>query len=198
MHYRSRALETVLGRVVRLPAVPDLDMKIENFLQSAKLAIRDCGRTLGILASQSFDHRLQRIVEWSTREYGEDSNGTNALQHWENWGRPLIDLRNLVDHPKEGAGGRLIVKGFQTLETETGWTIREPQFGAVDLFDVSPSLANIVEGIIRAGEDMLVIGLMRYRGDFPVEIVEIPEDQRDPKCPIRLRAQLNIPPPHRS
>ena len=48
----------------------------------------------------------------------------------------------------------------------------------------------IIEGILRASEDLLVSCLLENRGNLPIAFEEIPEDERRPEFPMRYRLAL--------
>ena len=49
----------------------------------------------------------------------------------------------------------------------------------------------IANNLLTFFEDILVDGLLRH-SQFPLTITEIPEAERDPGCPVRLRATIEI------
>jgi hypothetical protein len=49
---------------------------------------------------------------------------------------------------------------------------------------------DIIEGIIRLGEDILAGLFHKLKGNFPLVLYEIPAEERDPQCPKRLRVGL--------
>jgi hypothetical protein len=103
-------------------------------------------------------------------------------------------MRNVVEHPDD-PHAPLAVKDF-TLGT------REPPFAVVQpiwyLRDQPPSaIANdmrvLADNLLTFYEDILVDALKRTYPRMPVAIAEIPEERRDPECPVRLAFVLTTP-----
>jgi hypothetical protein len=53
-----------------------------------------------------------------------------------------------------------------------------------------PEMDDIIESIIRLGEDILAGLFHKLKGNFPLALYEIRVDERDPACPKRLRVGL--------
>lgn len=185
------------GQAVTLPSVADLESHCESFLQSAKLGVRDCGRLLEPFFGEEFDHRFHRIVAWSEQQMGAEDELTKCLAHWESWVKRLVDMRNTVDHPRNEPGGSLVTYNFRLLQTSEGWDLCPPCWGlsGETPAPLLPEMENAIEGLLQLSEDLLAICLLRNRGGFPLYIYEIPEEERDKSCPIRLRVGVNLPAP---
>ena len=183
------------GRAVTLPSVSDLQSQAESFLQSAKLALRDSASLLEPFFGESFDHRFHRIVSWAEQNLSVEDDLTQCLGHWEPWVKRIVTMRNAVDHPRDEPYGKLIVKNFKLLALRAGHVLQEPTWALLSEppSQLLPDMATIIECIIRLAEDILVICLLKNRGKFPLYIYEIPEEERDRTCPIRLRVGIRQP-----
>jgi len=183
------------GRSVTLPGVPDLENQAESFLQSAKLAIRDAARILTPFFGVSFEHRFDRILSWAHREFLDTDDLVRCLAHWQPWINRIVTMRNFVDHPRQGDRDKLIVENFKLVPTERGVALQEPCWGlsAEPPLRIVDSMGKIIEGILCLSEDLLSICLLKNRGEYPLVIREIPDEKRDPACPMRLRVDIDLP-----
>lgn len=183
------------GRAVTLPSVTELESQAESFLQAAKLAIQECAKVLGVFFDKSFDYRFHKIAKWFQKALGVDDLLTKCVISWEPWVKRIVDMRNAVDHPQDKPGGKLITYDFQLLRNDVDHDVCEPLWA---LSGESPRLIltdldTIIEGIIRLSEDILTACLLKNRGRFPLYVYEIPENERDKSCPIRLRTGIHRP-----
>ncbi len=180
------------GRAVTLPGVADLQSNAESFLQSAKLAIRETARLVEPFYKEKHDHRFQKLASWARTKFGESDDFTKAIKHWEPWVKRIIDMRNAVDHPRDQPGGKLFTQNFRLTGTHHKPDLLDPTWNLAGEPEsqVLPDMDNIIEGIIRLGEEILVGLFYKLACDFPFVIYEIPVEQRDPSCPTRLRVTL--------
>jgi hypothetical protein len=181
------------GRVVELPAVIDLQTKAESFLQSAKMAIRDTALILQPFYNKNFDHKFHAIATWAETALGGNDDLTLCVKHWEPWVKKIVTMRNKVDHPTEGPGGRLLTCNFRVAEDDITTVL--PPAWCLSGDQPRPILADmevIIEGIIRLGEDILVTCLMKSTDRLPLRIYEIPEKERDKDCPMRLGVTIDL------
>ncbi|MBU1182650.1 MAG: hypothetical protein KKF00_10895 [Proteobacteria bacterium] len=183
------------GRTVTLPSVKDISPLSESFLQGAKLAIIDCGRIFNPFYGGNFDHRFNKIKAWADNKFGKENNISRCCVHWEPFIIHILKMRDAVDHPHEKPGERLLIYNFSIKDQGKERILHVPKWQL--LGDTSiPIVANmafIIENIIRLSEDVLTFCLLQHRGTFPLYIYEIPEDKRDPNCPIRLGVGMDLP-----
>jgi len=180
------------GRTVSLPSVPDLHSTAEAFLQSAKMAIRETALLVEPFYGVRHDHRFHKFGSWAKEQFGCDDPLTKAIHGWEPWVKRVVNLRNAVDHPENKLGGKLVVHNFRLVGTREEPQLLKPWWGLSGEAEseVIPDMDSIIEGIIKLGEDILVMLFYKFKSGFPLAIFEIPEDQRDPSCPKRLQVSL--------
>ena len=180
------------GRVVNLPSVPDLTSQAETFLQSAKLAIRETARLTEPFYNEKRDHRYHKFASWAETEFGADDLLSRTARGWEPWVSEIVTMRNAVDHPNNGPRGRLIVKNFHLAPDSPAPAVVEPLWNLTGDPEakILEQMLNIIEGIIRLGEDVLVSLFHKFHPQFPLSIYEIPEAERNPVMPKRLRVGL--------
>lgn len=177
------------GRVVTLPSAPDLQSRAESFLQSAKLAIGQTALLIKPFYGEKHDHRYHKLAAWSEKKFGADDKFTWAIREWEPWVKSIVDMRNAADHPDDTPGGKLLTQNFNFRGTQDVGELVDPTWG----FSGEPQLPivgdmkEIVEGIIELGEEVLAGLFDKLKLNFPLAVYEIPAEERDPACPIRLR-----------
>src|SRR5258708_27220202 len=181
------------GRVVTLPSVVDLQSRAESCLQSAKLAIRETAHLVQPFYGAKLDHKFHKFAAWAERQFGQNDMMTQAVRSWEPWVKRIVDMRNAVDHPSDEPGGKkLNTQNFSLTGTRDAPDLGEPTWGLVGEPE-SPLLSDmttIIERIIELGEDILAGLFYKLKHNFPLVIYEIPVEQRNPSCPIRLRVAL--------
>lgn len=95
-------------------------------------------------------------------------------------------MRNAVDHPKQEKGGELHVLNFR-LGPEAR-SVEEPCW-ALTGYRPNPILVemgHIEDGLLGVYEELFAGVFECIKGMPQFQLAELPEDQRDPKCPIRL------------
>ncbi len=172
-----------------LPSVVALQSQAESFLQAAKSAIRETGRLVGTFYQEKFDHRYHKIKTWAEQQFGEEDALTQAVTDWERWVKTVIEMRNAVDHPSDKPMGKLVTEDFRLVQADKGYAVSEPRWGLSggQMRPIVQDMTEIIEGIIELGEEMLAGLFFKLKHDFPLSLYEIPAEERDPKCPIRLR-----------
>lgn len=177
------------GRVVQLPNVADLQSCAEAFLQAAKLAIRETARLVKPFYGVSHDHRFQKFASWAERKFGATDSFAQALRKWEPWVKHIIDMRNAVDHPSGEPGGKLLTENFKLSGSPEHLSLVDPTWclSGSPKKPILPDMESIIEGIIELGEEIIAALFQKLKHDFPLVLYEIPVEQRDPSCPIRLR-----------
>lgn len=180
-------------RTIVLPGVGDLQSHAESFLQAAKLAIAATGNLVEPFYQKEFGHNYQKFGNWAAATFGKDSQFSEVISSWEPFVKAIVNMRNAVDHPRDGPGGRLIVTNFELAPGATNvGDIRPPQWS---LSGDAPaplleSMDQIIEHIIVLGEMVIIQLLHEFKGTFPVEIKEIPIERREPGNVRRLEVGL--------
>ena len=180
------------GRAVSLPGVADLQSNAESFLQSAKLAIRETAGLIEPFYKARHDHRFKKLAAWAEKQFGKENTFTQVIRKWEPWVKLIVDMRNAVDHPTDGPGGKLLTQNFRLFETREKPILINPTWGLSGKpeLPILQDMDSVIEGIIELGEDILVSLFYNLKHEFALVICEIPAEQRDPSCPFRLRVTL--------
>ena len=195
---RAQMSEKGIGKApaYSLPGVPDLKGRCESFLHSARLALHQCGRLVAVGLRDEFDdvpdtgHRFDKLLPWCERTLGADHVLSEMVKNIEPWAAIVVQMRNAVDHPKEGDGNALHVLNFR-LGTEAN-TVVDPGW----LLTGSPpqsileSMAAIETGLLEVYEELFIGVFECIKATPHIQMVEVPEQKRDPKCPIRFEMAL--------
>jgi len=115
------------------------------------------------------------------------------IQDWEPWVKEIIRMRNAVDHPEDKKGGKLVVHNFRLGAPPQELSVIEPMWGLSDGPEsgIRADMDTIIESIIQLGESILAGLFYQFKPAFPLVIFEIPEKDRDPKFPKRLRVGVS-------
>ena len=179
--------------VLRPPSIANLESKAESFLQSAKLALAQATRMTKPLYGQDFGHKLQKMEAWAKTSFGEDHCLVTFARRWQPWVKEVLAMRDAVDHPADKPRGRLHVRNFHVDEKGDDLTLIGPQWclSGEEMKPMGAVMENIIEGIIQLQEDLLVAVFTDLKS-FPFAVLYgIPEAERNPECPIRIRVALS-------
>lgn len=191
--FQQRGLEQQAGgRVVHLPQIIGLKEKAETFLYQSKSTLRDFAQIFNILFNTTFDEcRYDKISTWSENELGADADLSRLLTQDQEWIKQVVKMRNAVEHPG-GYSGHLHIHNCQLAQNQNEekttlvpptWHLNEDGPSSITK-DMQTNILNI----LAFTEDVLVVALENFKNNFPILIAEIPETERDPKFPKRLRA----------
>ncbi|MBU1706122.1 MAG: hypothetical protein ABIJ25_01655 [Pseudomonadota bacterium] len=183
------------SRVATVPQVMNLSETCENYLYNAKSCLRDLAGIFESLFGQVFtEARYDRIYEWSKGKFGDKDSLTAIIkQDHDLWIKKIVAMRNAVEHPG-GYAGYLHIHNIEVgtdpktknpLLVPPAWHLNDEPRAAV-LTDFETFITNLLE----FAEDLFILSLEKFNKKFPIVVVQIPEAERDPKCPVRLRMTL--------
>jgi hypothetical protein len=183
------------GRVATVPQVMNLSETCENYLYNAKSCLRDLACIFEPLFKQAFtEARYDKIYEWSKVKFGEkDSLSAIIKQDHDLWIKRMVAMRNAVEHPG-GYAGHLYIHNIQIgsdpktknpLLVPPSWHLNDEPRASI-IIDLETFISNLLE----LAEDLLVLSLEKFDKKLPIVVAEIPEEERDPECPVRLRMTL--------
>ncbi len=186
----------------KLPYVINLEADAEGFLMTATQYLRDLvpvfntlwGAALKPEARRFWKMRspLSEAEKWSIQTLGPNHALVPFLEANEAWIAELIKKRNAVEHREDGRD-RLIIDNFRTL----GPTIANPAWGretpkrkaAMSL--IVPEMEELLSLLLSFGEELFVIAVTEKPRWEHVVVREIPEEARNPTCPIRFTTTLD-------
>jgi len=183
------------GRAYTLPSILDLQLHAETFLYSGKSALRDLTDIFSILFSKDFqkEARFDKVIRWSKKEFGPADPLTKMLEDDEStWIKKIVRMRNSVEHPG-GHSGILHIENFSSIEEERKVLVIEPVWylNTEEKVPIAHEMDVMVTNLLTFCEETLILCLEKFKKGFPIVIVEIPEKERDEKCPIRFRMTID-------
>ena len=184
------------GPFVAIPGVPDLRANVEMFLYQAKLTIRDIGKLYQPLVGHHFDQNFKQFADWASREWGVDDPLVQMLESDRAWVGRVISFRDAIEHPTHKRGP-LTITNFTVSGPADKLVPNPPSWsqGAEPARAIVPDMQTMVDNLLTFYEELLAGLLMKLEGPSWLQIVAIPEADRDPAMPIRLRAvPYSLPP----
>jgi len=181
------------GRVVHLPHVTQLTENIEAFLYNSKSALRDVAKIFATLFDKQFDHsKYNEIADWAKIKFGEDSILHKFISANQGWIKDVVSRRNAVEHPG-GYSGHLHIYNFELEENGLSRGVVPPRWhrNQDEKTLLHADLPVILENILKFSEDLLAVSLIQIGSKLPLVIYEIPEEERNPEMPIRLKVTVN-------
>jgi hypothetical protein len=182
----------------QIPHVVGLQVEVEGFLYEVKNYLRDFLGFFRICfgcslknASDLYDPKGNgdsNLVTWAATYFGADHSLTRLLRTEQPWVEQLIRMRNAVEHPG-GHSGTLTIFNVRALKDgrliPPSWS-RGPEHES----DILSDMATTLDNMLTLAEDVLVECAM-HTTPFPaIAFYEIPETDRDKKCPKRLKVGL--------
>lgn len=180
------------GRVIEVPYIIRLDQRIEQFLYSAKSALRDLAKIFDIFFNEKFTAaRYDKVLAWAENEFGQESDLVQTVKdNHDLWISKVVSMRNAVEHPG-GFSGHLHIRNFELVSEghSDHPAIEEPTWYLNDEERVSivKDLQTIVSNILGFSEDILVVCM--YMKGIPdiCQVVEVPVSDRNPDRAFRLQ-----------
>jgi hypothetical protein len=129
---------------------------------------------------------IQSLVEFAEKTFGADDGKTKFLKEAVPSVEELIAMRNAVEHP-EGLSGKLVIVNF-TLGADRkkdGKLVAEPS-------SIRADMKAYIHNLLTLGEDVFVSWASDHLQALDMmRIAYIPEDKRNPTCPIKWTVTLN-------
>lgn len=189
------------GRVATIDQIENLNYLSGSFLYSAKSTLRDI--KLMICEFYETDPDIKKVEKkdfgyferWAKKRFGETDEFTKLIsEDFKVWIGEIYKKRNAVEHPG-GYSGHLEIFNF-TAAQEPGtkkwkgvfprWRRNQDQPSSI-----TKDMRVTIENLLNFSEDVLALCLRKAGSMLPLVFYEIPEESRDPECPIRLRVTLD-------
>lgn len=182
------------GRAIELPQIDRLIERLEAYLYNAKSALRDLALTFEPLFGASFTHsRYNEILAWAITNLGVEAPLANLLSDDEPWIRRIVNMRNAVEHPS-GKQGRLHILNFELVKEDArGRYFQEPVWflEGEEPAAIAVDMQTMLHNLLTFAEELLVVAHVQLNPGAIIQFVSIPEQDRNPQCPVRLRAVLD-------
>ena len=173
------------GRCINLPSATNLD-ESRAFIKYAKQVLQKIAENINIIFDKSYPTtRFDNIRNAFVSEFGNDFAVTKLLIEDHSWIKKIIDLRNEDEHPKTG---KPYCNNFDVIRDKDGkFIITMPTF--FEGTQIANALEVYSRNLLTFSEEITILSLEKY---FPgiATIYEIPENERDPKLPVRFRIGL--------
>ena len=183
---------------INVPSIIGLQYSCESFLYEAKLALRDLTELFNVLYNKSFNGaRYDKVANWACDKFGENDDLFKIInENQMSWIKKIIDMRNAVEHPSSNLG-ELVIHNVKLINTHKPPFLEEPKWyleGNIESSILS-DMKTIVGNILSFSEDILVVLLSKLPNHLPynapIKFKEIPEEERNPSCPIRIEAFIS-------
>ena len=183
---------------VEVPQIARLEEECQNFLYEAKNYIRDLLNVVNCLYGTTFEEASefsrakkgsQSLVEFAEKTFGADDGKTKMLKEAVPSVEELISMRNAVEHPN-GHSGKLVIMNFELgadgkIEEPT-WHREKDGKAVGEPSSIRADMATSIHNLLTLGEDIFVSWASDHlQVQEMMRIAVIPEDRRDPLCPIK-------------
>jgi hypothetical protein len=190
------------NRIQEVPQVIGLKGIAEGFLYETKNYLRDLIDLFRItygckLTDASAFTNLKgvgdsEIVTWAASTFGQDSDLTKLLRTEQAWVAEPIRMRNAVEHPG-GFSGTLTLHNIR-IDPNKADSYIPPTWARTGRPDSSivNDMDCCLDNMLTLAEDLLIgVMLDKSKSRNLIAVYEIPSEDRDPSCPIRLRVGLS-------
>jgi hypothetical protein len=184
------------GRVIEVPQLTKLEPRVEQYLYSYKSALRELSAIFNYFFGTEFNEaRFDKILKWSVEYFGEENELSRLLKEDQGlWIQKVISMRNAVEHPG-GYSGYLHIHNFELLpENHLEYPkVIEPTWHLNDepAVSIAKDLLTNTDNLLTFCEDILVVCMINKGIPNMLRVAEIPEKDRNPSSPIRLRMVRN-------
>lgn len=179
-----------------LASIINYDEKIESFLYTSKNVIRSILQLHNALYGTSFSEagdlynkKPTNFLKWSQDFFVPDQSAIEFYQNAIDQMNELAWARNAVEHPG-GNSGRLVTENY-SYNPNTGLQrprlFREKDNVVVsDFGDAINFMHQAIENFVSITEDCVLLwAVQNIDSDSKIYIDRIPENARDPNCPIK-------------
>jgi hypothetical protein len=184
---------------VTFPYILRLEEECHNFLYETKNYIRDLLKVFNLLYGTNFKEASEfsgpkkgnkSLVKFATESFGADDSRTKFFEAAVNCVEHFVYLRNAVEHPG-GHSGELMIKNItwdaNGKATEPVWVRVKDGVPLATPSSIFSDMNSAINHFLHLGEVVLVSWAAKHLR-FPdlMRVVLIPEENRDPKCPMNF------------
>lgn len=188
---------------VVLPQVMQLEEECRNYLYEAKNFLRDLLKIFNLLFGTTFEDGSEwtiakkprpSVIAYAEASFQRQPNHIRYLKQLPACTEPLVKMRNAIEHPG-GYNGDLVIRNFRF---EPDGSLAAPdwrrdkggqtEYGPISIVE---DMRVGVHNLLALAEDVLVMWAVDNAA-MPgmMEISVIPEDERNPACPIKYKMDL--------
>jgi len=188
---------------VTFPYILRLEEECHNFLYETKNYIRDLLKVFNLLYGTNFKEASEfsgpkkgnkSLVKFATESFGADDSRTKFFEAAVNCVEHFVYLRNAVEHPG-GHSGELMIKNItwdaNGKATEPVWVRVKDGVPLATPSSICSDMNSAINHFLHLGEVVLVSWAAKHLR-FPdlMRVVLIPEENRDPKCPMNFEVTV--------
>lgn len=160
--------------------------RTRDFLKYSKSAFGKLGRIISV-AFQIGDkeHKFWNIAKELTAILPNEAQIFEIIEHYKKWYDKVIDLRNTDEHHRSP---QKFLINYEIKTTKDYRYLERPMF-----YDKTPVYQFLIESsqmLLLFCEDLILSTLIEHLPD-PIQIVEIPAEQRNQTCPKRFKITLS-------
>jgi len=182
------------GRVALLPGIVRLESRCDAFLYNAKNVLREILKLINVLWGTDFKGtRFDEAAKWFSCNEEIDKKFSEMLKSDHDlWIKRLIDMRNAAEHP-EGEMGPILYKNITLVQINGQYKYCPPawKFNTTEFMSIIDDMETTIDNLLRFSEDILTGYLSMLPHKFPLVFIEIPENERNPDMPVRIRMGMD-------
>jgi hypothetical protein len=170
-----------------IPYVTNLKVECESFLYLSKLFLRDLSSLFDLMGYEGFSgSNYSKLSKIATQKFSTKSGITKCLLQYEPMAKRLVRMRNNVEHPKSCSNIEILnfeVKNNKLLDPV--WCYE----GFCE--EIMSDFTNITKNLLCLAEELFLNLLLESNLlTLPITFNEIPENLRNPECPVRFQVKL--------
>jgi hypothetical protein len=189
------------ANIREVPHVIGLEALVGQFLYEAKNYIRDLLQLFeiiygcGLKDASAFADMKNRgdgdFVSWTIEKFGNGNSLTEMARADQGWIGEIIRSRNALEHPG-GLSGTLAIENIRVNPTKSD-TYISPTWHRTGKSesDILKDMDCNLDNLLTFGEDLLVEVVRRAESSKMVSFYQIPVEERNPVCPVRIRVDLS-------
>lgn len=173
-----------------LPFIIELGNKCGIFLDRAKLALSDLSQLFSLFydnIDKPFKNANYDVIyKWYISHISKSDEFSEYIKiNTDIWIKELVDMRNALEHP-ENNDSVLNIKNYN-IDIENK-IIKYPVWNLNDNIEryIHIDMLTYTKQILIFSEDILCFLLKGINTIYPIQLLEIPEEQRDMNCPKRF------------
>jgi hypothetical protein len=189
---------------VNFPYILRLEEECRTFLYEIKNYVRDLLKVFNLLYGTNFKEAREfsrpkkkagvSLVEFASESFGADDSRTKFFKEAVKSVEYFVDHRNAVEHPG-GHSGELVIKNItwdaNGKATEPVWVRVKDGVPLATPSSICSDMDSAIHHFLHLGEVVLVSWAAKHLR-FPelMRVVPIPEENRNPKCPINFEVTV--------
>lgn len=188
---QNRAVYTEGKSPKPLPIVKYYDIEFRSFVNEVRRILSTISGLFPILTPKDFSNgHFHKALEWARAERGPNDLLTQMLASDQRWIRTWIAMRVAIEHPEKD-------KHIETLNFSLEpnrnvrlptWRFVHPDFDMASPQNLLDVFSTCIDNLLKFYEDLQVVLLDGHLpAQFKITLGIIPEEERDPQCPMRYR-----------